>query len=494
MLSDEEAQFLVRTLSGLRSSKQQQQQLQQRQQQQLLQQRQQQPDLTDPDDADLRAHREAMFMLQISSLRERDDVPARLHMCEERLQKTRAALQASEAELSATRGAQGELEQKLQAANAEVSRLRKQVEMLTENGEQQALRAREERAELLRKQIVRRMMNQGLASGWAAWHALWVARTNALSRLRRVAGRLKWPALSSALRGWRRVYEAGRQARERLEATRRQSTLHGEAASLAAELAAARAEHAETLAGAEEQRERELSLLRVELTHGAEQRAALQAEQEKEERVELLRRQFTRRLKNRELSGGWQAWYDLWAARSHALRWLAKAASRMAKPALVAAFSGWKDACQWARRSAALRQKLASQRVAEDTKSRGERLLAERRHEAATIIARVAERRRQALAQRAALRRLPHWPAELPLPSAHLLPLPTGFAQMRWQQAQAEAQADARERAHTEEQLEEHRLLVAAERAKIESATRGLMEERRLSGLSSPASMHEYRF
>ena len=41
----------------------------------------------------------------------------------------------------------------------------------------------------VRVQVTRRMMNQGVASGWAAWHDMWAAKTWALSRLREVRAR-----------------------------------------------------------------------------------------------------------------------------------------------------------------------------------------------------------------------------------------------------------------------------------------------------------------
>ena len=68
---------------------------------------------------------------------------------------------------------------------------------------------------------------------------------------------------------------------------------------------------------------------------GAEEQAALmeaQAAKEKEERVELLRRQIGRRMMNSSLTRGWSAWYDLWTAKSYALRRLREVANRLRKP------------------------------------------------------------------------------------------------------------------------------------------------------------------
>ena len=63
-----------------------------------------------------------------------------------------------------------------------------------------------------------------------------------------------------------------------------------------------------------------------------EARAEAQAAKEKEERVELLRRQIGRRMMNSSLTRGWSAWYDLWTAKSYALRRLREVANRLRKP------------------------------------------------------------------------------------------------------------------------------------------------------------------
>ena len=47
-------------------------------------------------------------------------------------------------------------------------------------------RAKEEAIDLLKRQAVRRMLNQSLSFGWTAWHEYWAAKTDALQRLRQV--------------------------------------------------------------------------------------------------------------------------------------------------------------------------------------------------------------------------------------------------------------------------------------------------------------------
>ena len=62
--------------------------------------------------------------------------------------------------------------------------------------------AREARVELLRRQMVRRMTNAGLANAWIAWVEFWAERTYAMGLLRTAASRLHAPELSSAFSFW----------------------------------------------------------------------------------------------------------------------------------------------------------------------------------------------------------------------------------------------------------------------------------------------------
>lgn len=64
----------------------------------------------------------------------------------------------------------------------------------------------------------------------------------------------------------------------------------------------------------------------------AEAAAAWQAEQEKQERIELLRRQIARRIMNQGYIRGWTAWHEMWSAKNYALGRLRQCASRMQKP------------------------------------------------------------------------------------------------------------------------------------------------------------------
>ena len=68
--------------------------------------------------------------------------------------------------------------------------------------EEQEAKAKEERIELLRRQVGRRMMNAGITRGWQAWVDFWEAKLYAMSRLREVGNRLKSPELADAFELW----------------------------------------------------------------------------------------------------------------------------------------------------------------------------------------------------------------------------------------------------------------------------------------------------
>ena len=83
----------------------------------------------------------------------------------------------------------------------------------------------------------------------------------------------------------------------------------------------------------------------IELTGSAEELAALRDEKDKEGRVELLRRQVTRRIMNADISRGFTAWYELWSAKTHAMQRLKEVGNKLRAPGLYTAFSFWTHTC-----------------------------------------------------------------------------------------------------------------------------------------------------
>ena len=74
---------------------------------------------------------------------------------------------------------------------------------------------KEKRVELLRRQVVRRMMNASIVNGWSAWYELWAAKTYAMARLRQAATRLHAPQLERAFSCWERVAQDAKMVQER---------------------------------------------------------------------------------------------------------------------------------------------------------------------------------------------------------------------------------------------------------------------------------------
>ena len=120
--------------------------------------------------------------------------------------------------------------------------------------EEAAKKEKEERIELLRRQVARRMMSSGVTRGWQAWHELWTAKTYAMNRLRECGNRLHAPELSNAFGHWSwYVLERASQMEAR-RAEARQAELASSHANLAAELAAVKEDYQRRLAASEEAR------------------------------------------------------------------------------------------------------------------------------------------------------------------------------------------------------------------------------------------------
>ena len=90
-----------------------------------------------------------------------------------------------------------------------------------------------------------------------------------------------------------------------------------------------------------------------ELKAEAAEKAAAEAAKAKEERVELMRRQATRRLLYADLAQGWSAWVEMWAARSDALQRLRQCGAKLHAPELSAAFGVWVGEHEAGKRAAA---------------------------------------------------------------------------------------------------------------------------------------------
>ena len=71
----------------------------------------------------------------------------------------------------------------------ELAELKKDGLSRDEQEKARAKREKEERVELLKRQIGRRIMNAGLSRGWTAWTECWRAKVYALQRLKECIGK-----------------------------------------------------------------------------------------------------------------------------------------------------------------------------------------------------------------------------------------------------------------------------------------------------------------
>ena len=202
---------------------------------------------------------------------------------------------------------------------------------------------KEERIELLRRQIARRMKNTGITRGWTAWHEMWSAKVRNQQMLRQAASRLLKPLLSEGFRFWQRDWEEKQRKEAEKQRLDYENSLLSDKDKLELELQKMRDECDRKLVSAAKIHQQEMTELRISLAGSAEEQNALREAKEKEERIELLRRQVTRRIMNADISRGWTAWFELWEAQTYSKQMLRQASMRLAKPALSGGFSFWKD-------------------------------------------------------------------------------------------------------------------------------------------------------
>jgi len=239
--------------------------------------------------------------------------------------------------------------------------LQRQLVELTGSAEEQAAVreecAKEERIELLRRQVARRILHVGLSDGWQAWVELRESKRWAMASLQRVANRLSRPEMAYAFACWEALcaarYEADAHA-EVLEGRRREAGLQSEYSNLTGEIAVVRAECEARLAQAEKEKKLALERQLIELTGNAEQLVGLLEAKAKEERVELMRRQMARRILNQSIIRGFSAWVEAWEAHGYVVHRLREVGNKLRAPSMAAAFGHWLVVIDEAKRGAAM--------------------------------------------------------------------------------------------------------------------------------------------
>jgi Ca2+-binding EF-hand superfamily protein len=258
---------------------------------------------------------------------------------------------------SAISSAQADERLKLVSQQDELSALQAS---LAEKAKKQAQQEKEERVELLRRQIARRMMHQGLIRGWTSWHASWFQKATRRRLLQKAAARLTKPARSAAWSLWRDSWQDAKRMRERkamlTEMRQREAMLGSDATSLRAQIDRERAESQRRLRASEKARE-ELQQ-RLTAFEGGPSEAELQVQEilakearEKEKRVEHLCDMIARRMLRKDLTRGWTAWKDMWEEEARRKRMLTHACASLKNPDLTWAYALWKQMWQIVRKA-----------------------------------------------------------------------------------------------------------------------------------------------
>ena len=220
-------------------------------------------------------------------------------------------------------------------------------------------REKEKRVEHLSQMGVKRLMNQGLARGWGAWHGIWFERRRQQRLLKQAGSRLTKPALISAYQLWRKDWEIqmhmdktmSHEERLRIEIARADAA-EDEVRRLRKELAEAR----DLMASGKGQ---EMELKR---------RMEEELELEKEKRVAHLQQMGMKRLMNQGIARGWSAWHGMWSEKQRQKRLLKQAGARLTKPKLTASYAHWRKG--WGIEMRTTKSMTASQRLAHEAAQR----------------------------------------------------------------------------------------------------------------------------
>ena len=260
-------------------------------------------------------------------------------------------------EISANQAATMSTEQKLLAAQeaernllAEVRELRRELESMRElalqgksteaelrrRHEEELERQKEARVAHLGEMGIKRLMNQKLAMGWAAWHGMWSDKVRKRNLLKQAGARLTKPKMIASYSQWRRDWEAEESARYNMTTEERRAKEAEEKARLL-----------ESLQTQVDKLSRELKEAREAMMAGRGLQSELQRqaeeelEREREKRVAHLGQLGMKRLMNQKLALGWAAWHGKWSEKKRKKNLLKQAGARLTKPRLIQAYTYW---------------------------------------------------------------------------------------------------------------------------------------------------------
>ena len=224
----------------------------------------------------------------------------------------------------------------LQGAREEMKQMQRQLD--ESDFETQRARWEEEQQQGRREEVqlraARRIANQGLVRAWVAWHELAEEHAKQRRQLAAAGARLARPQLVKCLALWAAAWREEQGGGEARKAQRLLDAEKMRADGLQRELDALRSTNDSLAAQAAEAQRRALEHLQTELTSS-------HAQASKEERMQAMTRNAMRRLLQRGLLRGWEAWYDSHVVGSRRARLMASARERLLRPRLVAAMAWW---------------------------------------------------------------------------------------------------------------------------------------------------------
>ena len=273
---------------------------------------------------------------------------------EAQLKEKQAAHEAKLKESLAAREA--ELIRDLESAKEEVAHLKAEQALLTGKLEEVNTASREASRQLFARQIARQIASRECFVAFASWQAFCESKTYALKRLRQAAKRLRMAEVAHAFRELVAERNEARLSAERTAHVQEQAALRHEVETQQAATAQLQENMQERVKEIEAQAEgqalavaeveslrQELAALRAEMQEQAEvakskvdelnlarEKELMEiAAAEKEAKRELFRQQVVRRLHYRDLNGGFQAWLELWTAKTYSLKRLRECANRI---------------------------------------------------------------------------------------------------------------------------------------------------------------------
>ena len=204
---------------------------------------------------------------------------------------------------------------------------------LSRLSEEQLAKEREKRIEHAQHMAMMRLTKRDLVLGWSTWHDKYQIHARQKRLIQRAGARVLLPKLTAALGHWRTDWEVSEREKRQMTVEERFAKLEAAKEAAEAEAASLRIELKKAQQAMVDGSGRE-----EELRNAHE--ISLAAEREK--RIEHAQHMAAMRIIKKDLVLGWTCWHEKWSAYARKRRLLQGAASRLAKPKLVACVHLWR--------------------------------------------------------------------------------------------------------------------------------------------------------